>query len=233
MTWRRDSEGYHVFFNRDELKTRSEALPPSLQTSPAATHFLAPTDPDAGGTWLLTNEYGVTIALLNLWHQTPKLNQQPRSRGQLVLGLADLKQADDLKSKLVSLDALRPFTIVALDDKSCSVYEWDGEGLMNVDPEQPLTSSSFRFPEVSASRQQGYKEINPVCDDTHLEYHRGCRDAAPSAFSVRMCRDDAQTWSTSQISVKKTQVDWVYIQEFANFSSSPVYHEISLQLPMS
>ena len=52
LTWWRDGSGsgtYEVFFNRDEKKTRSVAEPPKI-ISDYGLEFVAPIDPDGGGT---------------------------------------------------------------------------------------------------------------------------------------------------------------------------------------
>lgn len=228
MTWWRDSDGYHVLFNRDELKTRSEAIPPTNQSTSIGTRFIAPTDPDAGGTWLITNHHGVTVALLNLWHKNPKSNLKPHSRGQLVLTLADLTSATDLSNQLDSLENLRPFTIVAIDRTSCHAFNWDGEMLSPFSPEPPLTSSSYRFTDVSESRYQTYQELEDHSATSLWSYHRGLTDKSPSAYTIRMCRDNAQTWSTSKISVTEQVSLWEYTQEFTDFKSPSKLHKSTL-----
>jgi hypothetical protein len=51
VSWWREPDSYTVFFNRDELKTRSRALPPTIQQQ-NGVRYIAPTDADGGGTWL-------------------------------------------------------------------------------------------------------------------------------------------------------------------------------------
>ena len=98
LTWR-DQDGLEVFFNRDELKTRSRAEPPRTHVSPNGTRFLAPIDPDAGGTWMLANEHGVVICLLNRWHEEEGQSFQ-KSRGLIVTELADCKSPAALEETL-------------------------------------------------------------------------------------------------------------------------------------
>lgn len=64
VTWLIDAEGYTVFFNRDELKTRSHARPPTIRKQ-NGVNFIAPLDLDGGGTWIGVNEFGVTCSVLN------------------------------------------------------------------------------------------------------------------------------------------------------------------------
>ena len=72
LTWWRGEEGeFEVFFNRDEKKTRSRAELP-LKREENGMQFLSPRDPDGGGTWMLVNEHGVVLCLLNRWHEESK-----------------------------------------------------------------------------------------------------------------------------------------------------------------
>ena len=64
VTWTRRPDGYSVFFNRDELRSRKEALPPRVHDD-GTVSYVAPEDGDFGGTWLSVNGAGVTIGLLN------------------------------------------------------------------------------------------------------------------------------------------------------------------------
>ncbi|NIP92410.1 MAG: hypothetical protein GWO24_02620, partial [Akkermansiaceae bacterium] len=69
LTWWRGTAGsYEVFFNRDEKRTRSIADPPRVHERDGV-RFLAPLDPDGGGTWMLANDRGLLVCLLNRWHE--------------------------------------------------------------------------------------------------------------------------------------------------------------------
>jgi len=66
LTWRRGSkETVEVFFNRDEKKTRSRAEPPGERFDANGVRYLSPLDPESGGTWMLVNERGLVVCLLN------------------------------------------------------------------------------------------------------------------------------------------------------------------------
>ncbi|MEM6455145.1 MAG: NRDE family protein, partial [Acidobacteriota bacterium] len=93
-TWRAADGGYRLLFNRDERRTRGRAHPPARHRAARdGTPYLAPTDPDGGGTWLLANAFGVTICLLNGYRLDHDAGPAPaggwRSRGLLVSDLAD------------------------------------------------------------------------------------------------------------------------------------------------
>ena len=64
VTWCSEGTGYALLFNRDEARTRSPAFPPEHRLR-RGVRLISPLDPDAGGTWLGVNEFGVSVGLLN------------------------------------------------------------------------------------------------------------------------------------------------------------------------
>ena len=69
LTWWRGGNGaFEVYFNRDEKKTRSVAVPPGVHEV-RGVRFLAPVDPDGRGTWIVANEQGLVVCLLNRWQE--------------------------------------------------------------------------------------------------------------------------------------------------------------------
>src|SRR5262245_8061057 len=70
VSWTPTREGYALRFNRDERRTRGPGLPPGMMEGDGV-RFLAPTDADAGGTWIGVNQFGLTVGLLNRYHEAP------------------------------------------------------------------------------------------------------------------------------------------------------------------
>jgi len=233
MTWWRGEKHYEVFFNRDELKTRSRAFPPECKMTENKTCYLSPTDPDAGGTWMLVNEHGVTICLLNRWHEMDSgpSKGKPQSRGQLVLSLAHTTSAQDAVERLQKTDCsqYKPFTLVALDLLEVKVIAWDGENLFREEAEPPLTSSSYCFQRVKKARRDRYEALPDTSPASLRAYHEGENEA--SAFTVRMNRPDAQTWSRSHLRVSPTCITWEYLEEMPNLAGGSIPHHS--QLPLS
>lgn len=64
ITWLTRDNGYELFFNRDELRSRQRAAPPQLHQD-SKIRYLAPIDSDAGGTWISANQFGLSLCLLN------------------------------------------------------------------------------------------------------------------------------------------------------------------------
>ena len=128
VTWHFTSAGYQLFFNRDELRTRATAQPPTLAVR-GTVRYLAPTDVAAGGTWLAVNELGTTVGLLNSHPPAPGRAHEVVSRGHLVRKLASLGHAAQLGDELAAVDLqrLEPFTLFALSPSETPlILQWDG-----------------------------------------------------------------------------------------------------------
>src|SRR6516225_10904193 len=123
VTWIREPDGYQLLCNRDEKLTRGKAEPPRLALS-AGVQFLAPVDADFGGTWIATNEFGISLCLLN---GVP--GPSSRSRGLLVLDLISLPSVEALVDRVRKLDLslYAPFTLAGIERQNpAAVIEWDG-----------------------------------------------------------------------------------------------------------
>ena len=224
MSWWRTADSYGVFFNRDERKTRQRADPPFQWPG----GFLAPLDPESRGTWLAVNRSGLILALLNRWHEG---GNGCRSRGHLIPELASCRNTGEVSDKLDSHDVLdySPFTLLAMDSESILKWDWDSLKLTSETASAPITSSSFRFPEVRARREQVYTDMvgDQPLPSQLADYHA---ESDADAFSIRMLRDDAQTWSRSRIEVLPEEARWEYLEEFPEHLTQPVSHPSSIDL---
>lgn len=233
LSWRREPDGaYEVFFNRDEKKSRSVAEPPRVHGG-SDGRFLAPVDPDGGGTWMLANRQGLLVCLLNRWHEeSPVLKEPILSRGRLVMDMGGMENVPAVEERLrmVDLRAVRPFTMVGFDLVGERAWNWNGRQLMVERPACPLTSSSFHFEEVAAARTRRFQDLScsPAARAELLERFHADTDDGPSAFTVRMCRADAQTMSRSEVRVDRQGVTWVYLEEQADLSGEPRRYEATL-----
>ena len=72
--------GYCLGMNRDEKLTRPIALPPLKATVDGRT-VLAPSEP-GGGTWIAANDHGTTLALINWYSITARVDGKAVSRGE-------------------------------------------------------------------------------------------------------------------------------------------------------
>ena len=214
-SWIRDQSGYQVLFNRDEKLTRKPALEPRLVVR-NGTRFLAPVDGDFGGTWIGTNEFGVSVCLLNGANLTgSKIDfAAPRcSRGLLLPDLLPLPSVAAICDRIreADLSVFAPFTLAALEPSHpAAIVEWDGSNrtfVFEAADRFMLTSSSFDPEGVRLKRLQEYSQVR----DGHelFDFHRS-HSPARSAYSTCMHRADAKTVSFSWIQVSPQETDFFY-----------------------
>jgi hypothetical protein len=220
MTWRLDPEGYRLYFNRDERRTRRPARPPEPGEH-GGVRFLAPRDGDHEGTWLLAAETGLTLALLNLYEaERPLPKGEFRSRGLLVLDLADLAGPEALEGRIeaVDLGQYQPFSLVALaPGRAPLVAQWDGEALSTSElgpGRMPFVSSGFRPGLARELRRSALEAITMergrLDEETLLLFHAAHRPER-GALSPCMHRDDACTVSFSRVEVGQGEVRFTYV----------------------
>lgn len=154
-----DPAGYLLAFNRDELLSRPEAEPPKRRG-----HFLAPIDPEGGGTWIAVNQHGLTVAALNVYQAAAQEPQPPiRSRGLLVTDLAQFKTLQEIRDHLQPgmLAHTRPVhLLVVTADRHALDIRWDGRELT-------LTPSLLPILRVSAAL-----DAQAVSTARHLEFQQ-------------------------------------------------------------
>ncbi len=223
LTWWQDDSRYALFFNRDEQKTRLPAGPPEIQSRDGVL-FIAPIDGARGGTWILANEHGLSLALLNFYAAAidpASLPGKSPSRGHLVLSLSASRTPESVGPALAeqSLEDYWPFHLFAIaPGQAPRVWTWAGtHSALRTDfsPSPPLTTSSVRTAEVCAARIGRYRDLiatgaGPI--DLHRTYHNLFEPGDP-AVSVRMRRPDAQTLSYSEIQVDDDTIRFTYRPE--------------------
>ena len=233
LSWHREpaAPGYRLFFNRDEQKSREAAEPPGIREL-AGVRFTAPRDGRAGGTWITTNEHGLTVALLNHYQaDTPTVRPETAtSRGQLVVGFAACESVEEFRSLVARRQAAGrypAFFLFALDLDSSSLWRWDGHELTETGHPAPafLTTSSVRTEEVLAARQHAFSRCGGDLAGLHLQH-----DARDPAASIRMRRPDARTVSRSEVRVAGGEVLFRYSEEATDELATLACHQVSLAL---
>jgi len=217
VSWIHESDGYHLFFSRDEKLTRKPALEPRPIVRDGI-HCLAPIDGDYGGTWIGTNEFGVSVCLLNGYN---KLGARPelRSRGLLVMEAISLPSIAGLVAHVGHQDlaVYATFTLAALEPgKPAVVIEWNGSRksvIHHPDRHLMLTSSSFDSGRVGQSRHEVYESLTHSSESITPELLHGFHEwhgKEPNAYSVCMHRPDAETVSFSRICVSPSGSQFFY-----------------------
>lgn len=220
LTWHTDDRGTRVFFNRDEQRTRLPALPPSLHLR-NGVQWLAPVDPNAGGTWLAANDQGMAVAILNHYdaeHAKPSNRSEHRSRGQLVMDLADVRAPAEILARLsaMHLEQYRPFILVGLHASGrVGECRWDGSSLQVgglTASDLPVTTSSFKTEEVLAARRAKFRALvgSGVAEDEQFEAYHKSRDPLGGPYSVTMTRADAMTVSYCRVDLGLQAIRYSY-----------------------
>jgi len=218
LTWQYQAcgGGYALFFNRDELKTRKRALPPMRKTARNGVSYLAPTDTDAGGTWLAVNQHGLTVCLLNNYAAPEPQHNNIVSRGEVVTALAGCAHIDELAALLgeLPLQAYRGFELVVFGH-NVQHWRWDTRQLDVLPAEMPITSSSFDTATVQAVRKKFFDTIAEQAGLDALAHFHSCHldhelhemNGQPMAVSsVCMHREFAQTVSQCFVQVSPDRV---------------------------
>jgi hypothetical protein len=207
-------DGYELFCNRDERRSRLPALPPRADER-HGVKFIAPIDADAGGSWLAVNQRGTSLCLLNHSVDTPP-PPRPVSRGLLVWSLIDRKDPEP-----TGVERYRPFLLLVFAlRQEPRLWRWDGQKLEYERPEMPVTTSSFDTANVIRARRERLAALTstPCKVWKRLEqYHLTGNDAD----SVCMSRPDAQTVSFSHVIVRPGKIEFRYRPRLPDGSFAP------------
>lgn len=218
VSWLRTADGYELFCNRDEKRTRRPALAPRVHRF-GGVRFAAPVDADGGGSWVGVNERRLALCLLNGHEPEGARRGETISRGLLLWGLMDCRSPSHVDDRIraVRLMNFRPFTLVALAPAADVVaFRWTGRALsvgQGDDVPMPLASSSFDAAGVAAFRRRQFErmriEAGGITADLLLAFHSS-HEPSPGAYSACMHRDDAETVSFSRVNVTSGAVEFSY-----------------------
>lgn len=230
LTYRLTKVGYELFFNRDELHSRSQAIIPKIDKRLNAIY---PVDPIGKGTWLAVHQSGLSLALLNYYHAESGQSEHKTltvpftSRGEIILKLLENAPHVINALKTMPLHTYQPFQLclfahdLTLVDKAPRYFQWDGEHLIELQQTLPITSSGVDYPQVYQARKitfQQMVEIDSPTEKQLLHYHQS--QQSDGKLSVKMSRIDAQTVSFSQISVgKNIEFDYMDYLDDKRYSS--------------
>ena len=211
LTWRVAESGYDLWFNRDERDTRQPEQPPRAGVTPEGVRYLTPEDGDHGGTWLLLNAHGLTVALLNFYPRGV-VEVGAESRGALPLRCAACACARDVANvwREVQLNRYAPFHLVAVDARGQAVhFRWDARALHEAPATEFLTSSAFAPERVQAVRKARFATWPGRTAEAFMRFHHQ-HDPAAGAESVCMRRPDASTRSICTVRVRTPSCELQY-----------------------
>jgi hypothetical protein len=202
--------GTRVVFNRDEQRTRPDAIPPRLKRSEGRL-ICYPVDPRGGGTWIGVSDTGVVAALLNRSGTQRSCPGPSQSRGTVVPAVLRARSIAEAVSIVRAWLPMRlaPFRIVICH--RTEVYWADGGGdaigqIHYVPLDRPVlfTSSSLGDATVFEPRKRLFEQLLTLMAGRPLEaqrlFHQHQWPGHPE-MSVVMNRRDARTVSRTQIEV--------------------------------
>lgn len=217
VSWVHESGGYQLLCNRDEKRTRLSAAPPTVIVRDGV-RYIAPRDGDHGGTWIATNERGMTLCLLNGLPRTG-VGVAEKSRGLFIPELIAAGSLWEMSERVWNgdLSCYAPFVLVGLEPGSpATLIEWDGTEKSIVpyaEPFMPVTSSSFDPEGVQRARKLEFARLRAgaqrVDVDLLFAFHEN-HGAQADAYSTCMHREDAETVSFSWVRVDEEQVEFHY-----------------------
>lgn len=215
VSWMGEGGSYTVFFNRDEMKKRAVAEPPAIR-SRRGVHFMAPVDPEHGGTWLGVNAYGVTCGVVNQYPIARPASAPAEyvSRGQLVRSLMDCRSQTDVQRRLqtMSLQYFRPFQLLAFEPfQPVDSVIWDGRDLVRPPQGVVLPVISTAYPERERVRENRRACLPAVRNEITLEAYHKSHHPVPGALSVCMHRAETETVSFSRIRVDPHRIEFFYV----------------------
>ena len=212
VSWWIDESGYQLFFNRDEQKTRTPALPPQsfIQQD---VQVLMPIDPVGKGSWISLNEQGLSLCLLNNY-QGKKPAGELISRGQLLKRLSSATTVAQVEQQFAQLDLeqFAPFTLLAfeLGNDKVREFQWDGEHADIGYATSPHFSSAVALERAVTYRQSIYDKLAVKTAGDLLAFHSH-HHSEHSHLSVCMHREDAHTVSFTRIRAAKDNLQMSYV----------------------
>lgn len=218
--------GMRMACNRDELRTRPAALPPSVHTLGNGRQAVWPEDPLGSGTWVGMNDAGLVATLLNGNPDDPEelraiqmRLEQPMTRGNLVPAALTAERAIDALDAiqpLVAMDKLMPFHLVVTDGAELLSYRYSPSADSETSAEPIIQWFDLDRPRVFSSSGLGDEQVQqPRAElfnamvieakstdwlEQQAMFHRHQWDDRPE-ISVMTERDDART-------VSHTIIDW-------------------------
>lgn len=231
LTYLLNDDGYELFFNRDEQRTRPLAITPAFNPKNQAIY---PIDPQGQGTWIATHKNGTSLALLNYYQGQHNVTEPMISRGQLILTLLTHRPNNVIDQlNTLNLCSYQPFTlcifpnVLSTTNPSIHIMSWNGQSLSRIEEELPITSSSVDFVKVQKQRKIRFnKEIDTITPSSNDFKRFHFSKETNTKYSVNMERQDAKTVSFSHINVNQEQVAFDYYDNVnhKHYSTSCIKH---------
>ncbi len=202
-------KGYCLGMNRDEKLTRPTGLPPKKKKVNGRA-VISPCEP-GGGTWIAMNDHGATLALINWYSITARVDEKAVSRGEVINSMSAATSPDFADAALhgLPLNQINPFRLIGMYPAISEIVEWRWNLKQLVRKNHRWKSQqwiSSGFDEPTAQRVRGKTFQRALRQDSagSLDWLRRLhRSHSPQAgpFSTCMHRTDAATVSYTEVTV--------------------------------
>lgn len=236
------ADGYLLGHNRDESLRRARGLPPA-RTEMRGRAFVAPRDPEGGGSWIVASDAGITYCLLNAAHAEPaRLPERPPSRGTILDAVAHLADPSEVEEALRKgppiVAEMRGFHLVMVlpgpgERGAAAVrFRWDGRSLQRDEHGAPALFVSSGYDQAGAESARGavwraflgrFREPGTAELEALLATHEPRR----GVLSICMHGERARTVSRTIVSVDRRHVHMRY-RDGSPCDSEAIEHETSL-----
>jgi hypothetical protein len=241
VTFVAQRNGYWLGMNRDEKLTRAIGTPPRKRKMNGRT-VLCPAEP-GGGTWIGLNDSGASLALINWYSVTRRVERGPVSRGEVVKAVGAAGSAEVASAGLneLPLKRINPFRLIGIFPASGEIVEWRWNLKRLVRKKAPWRTQqwiSSGFDEPVAQRVRGgtFRDALLQSPAPRLSWLRRLhRSHAPQVgpFSTCMHRSDAATVSYTEIAVSSRTATMRYHAGTPCISSAGSCQRIRFRLSQS
>ena len=219
--------GLRLAANRDEQRSRPEALPPEVRSF-GGRRAVLPIDRAhgesksqarrGGGTWIGASDAGLVMAVLNITRAPGAPLVRPRSRGAIIPALLDAGGLANAVRRALALEArdFAPFRLVVADRRGCVEILSESarpELARRSELTAPLlfTSSGLGDALVEGPRRDLFTRLLAAGDWAPAQeaFHRHAWPDRPH-LSVCMRRPDARTVSHSVVALTDRGVSFAY-----------------------
>lgn len=218
LTFVPKSTGYLVGMNRDERIARGHGFPPHVRRI-GSKDAVFPSE-ENGGTWIGSNQYGITLALLN-WN-IPDLRQSARrSRGLIIPGLLTATTLAEINSALSTYQArdCAPFRLIAVipSERRLLQSSWDGRNVTH----KTYPWNMRHWFSSSASDIRAEESRGDVCSRSSTDENVGSvawlrqlhqsHVNGPGPFSMCVHREQVETLSYTEVCCTREKVTMVHV----------------------
>lgn len=228
--------GYCLGMNRDEKLTRLTGLPPKKKKVNGCA-VISPSEP-GGGTWIAVNGHGATLALINWYSITARVDGKNVSRGEVINSMSAAISPDfaDAALRGLPLNRINPFRLIGVYPATGEIIEWRWNLKQLVRKNhhwksQQWISSGFDEPTAQRVRGKTFQRAGQQHSAGSLDWLRRLhRSHLPQAgpFSTCMHREDAATVSYTEVAVLSRRATMRYHPGTPCQNCKPAIHRIQL-----